>query len=159
MDIRNASLTQIFDDGLSLGNVALKHVGRDARSVADGFTQLGRNTGLLNLVGSGVVLPDGVETWFVAFHTCDFGNLGDFSSRLSIDVKTGLNDDEVKSTQHDGWHVHWGIDHTCDRLLSRVGVQGTKGPVVPGVHRREQRCTFRSANFTDDDSVWAHTQA
>ena len=43
------SLTQIFNDGLPLSDVAFKDIGRYTRCVANGFTQLGRNARFLDL--------------------------------------------------------------------------------------------------------------
>ena len=136
LDVRDASLAQVFDDGLTLGDVPLEHVGRDARSVADGFSEFGGNARFFDLVGGGVVLPNGVEPGLIALHTGNFGHFGDFTSGLPVHVKPCLDDDEIQTAEHDGWNAHWRVDHPRDRFLSRVGVERTEGPVVAGVHGR-----------------------
>ena len=123
LDVRDASRTQILDDGLALRNVPFKHIRRDACGVANGFPEFGWNPRFFDLVGRCVVLPNGVEARLVAFHAGDFRNFRDFTGRSAVDVKTSLNDDQIESAQHDGRDVHGWVDHSRDGLLGGVGVE------------------------------------
>ena len=40
-----------------------------------------------------------------------------------------------------------------------VGVNGSQRSVVAGIHGLEHIQSFFTANLTDDDAIWPHTQA